>query len=119
MNGHADEYQYGIWSRLGAWLATDRAWALIGKALTVCTLLGSLAYGAWSAYWWQRWVNERVFYHQQTDAWMRDALKGPDGKLYNVNRSVILDAIVQERLRQVSQAQQRQSSPVVQTPVKK
>lgn len=76
----------------------------LGAALLVVLVLTSLYRG----YAWRENVNTRGYHSDLAYSFLADGFKGPDGKIYN--RSQVLDALVQNALRQAVQAQQQQKA---------
>lgn len=69
---------------------------------------------AYRGYYWRQNVNDRGYHSDLAYSYLADGFKGPDGKLYN--RSQVLDALVQNALRQAVAAQQQQQKALAPAP---
>jgi hypothetical protein len=76
------------------------------KCLAVALIATLLVRG----YYWRENVNTRGYHSDLSYSYLADGFKGPDGKIYN--RSQVLDALVQNALRQAVQAQQQKAALV-------
>jgi hypothetical protein len=74
------------------------------KALLVVLVVTTIYRG----YYWRENVNARGYHSDLTYSFLADGFKGPDGKIYN--RSQVIDALVQNALRQAVQAQQQKAA---------
>jgi hypothetical protein len=86
---------------------------LLNKQINLVTLVKALlvvlvAVTVYRGYFWRENVNARGYHSDLAYSYLADGFKGPDGKIYN--RSQVLDALVQNALRQAVQAQQQKAA---------
>lgn len=85
-------------------IPTNVKLSTIVKAFAIVAI-GVLLY---RGYYWRENVNLRGYHSDLAYGFLADGFKGPDGKLYN--RSQVLDALVQNALKQAVAAQQQKAA---------
>ena len=84
--------------------------SVIVRGFVATLLLAAAGYLGLQAYRWKQNVDLRGYRSDLAYSYLADAIKGPDGKP-SVNRSQVLDALVQQAVAAIAQQQAAKGQP--------